>query len=153
MLYKANTEIGLSRTITEWLLRNLTTSSTIDIWCTAMNHMNRYSIRADIQKEFHHIRLDEKERDAQRLVWYNNLEEWKIVALRYTRVVFAACPSPYIIDSTLSIHLYPHEDIYPETVQALKDDTYVDDAQYGSNIRENLRKFKEEAKMILQKKD
>ena len=102
------------------------------------NRMNKYCILADIQKAFLQIRLDEKDRDAQRLVWYNNLQERKIVELRFTRVIFGAGPSPYILGSTLETHIDLFKDIYPETVKALRDDTYVDDVQYGSNVKENL---------------
>ena len=115
------------------------------------NRMNKYCILADIQKEFLQIRLDEKDRDAQRLVWYNNLQERKIIELRFTRVIFGAGPSPYILGSTLETYLDPFKDIYPETVKTLKGDTYVDDVQYGSNVKENLEKFKKESKLILEK--
>ena len=115
------------------------------------NRMNKHCILADIQKAFLQIRLDEKDRDAQRLVWYNNLQERKIVELRFTRVIFGAGPSPYILGSTLETHIDLFKDIYPETVKALRDDTYVDDVQYGSNVKENLQKFKDESMLILQK--
>ena len=115
------------------------------------NRMNKYCILADIQKAFLQIRLDEKDRDAQRLVWYNNLQERKIVELRFTRVIFGAGPSPYILGSTLETHIDLFKDIYPETVKALRDDTYVDDVQYGSNVKENLQKFKDESTLILEK--
>ena len=107
------------------------------------NRTNKYCILADIQKAFLQIRLDEKDRDAQRLVWYNNLQERKIMELRFT--------SPYILGSTVETHLDPFKDIYPETVNALKDNTYVDNVQYGSNVKENLEKFKKESKLILKK--
>ena len=83
------------------------------------NRMNKYCILADIQKAFLQIRLDEKDSDAQRLVWYNNLQERRIMELRFTRVIFGAGPSPYILGSTLETHLDPFKDIYPETVKAL----------------------------------
>ena len=60
------------------------------------NRMNKYCILADIQKAFLQIRLNEKDRDAQRLVWYNNLQERKIVELRFTRVILGAEPSSWI---------------------------------------------------------
>ena len=117
------------------------------------NCMNKYCILADIQKVFLQIRLDEKDRDAQRLVWYNNLQERKIMELRFTRVIFGAGPSPYVLGSTLETHLDPFKDMYSETVKALKDDTYVDDVQYGSNFKEKFKKekFKNESKLILEK--
>ena len=90
-----------------------------------------------------------KRTDAQRLVWYNNLQERKIMEYRFTRVILGAGPCPYILGSTLETHLDQFKYIYPETVKALKDDTYVDDVQYGSNVKENLEKFKKESKLIL----
>ena len=58
--------------------------------------MNNYCILADIQKAFLQIKLDEKDKDAQRLVWYRNLEEIKIVELRFTRQISGAGPRSYI---------------------------------------------------------
>lgn len=71
------------------------------------SRMNSYCILADIQKAFLQIKLDEKDKDAQRLAWYRNLEEIKIVELRFTRQIFGAGPRSYIFGWTLETHLDP----------------------------------------------
>ena len=81
------------------------------------NCKGRHCIFADIQKAFLQIRLDEKDRDAQRLVRYNNLEKRKIVQLRFVRVIIRAGPSPYIFGSTLDTRLDLYEVIYLERVK------------------------------------
>ena len=52
------------------------------------NRMKKYCITGDVRKAFLQIKLDPVDRDAQRLFWYNNLEERKITAYRFTRVIF-----------------------------------------------------------------
>eukprot|EP00795_Rhopilema_esculentum_P008342 gene8342-14309_t len=83
-------------------------------------------------------------------VWYNNLEERKMIAYRFTRVIFGSAPSPYILGATLENHLSQYTKRFPETVEALLKNTYVDDVQFGSHKEEDLLKFKAEATQILQ---
>ena len=44
------------------------------------SRMKKYCITGDIKKAFLQIKLDPVDRDAQRLFWYDNLEERKITA-------------------------------------------------------------------------
>ena len=114
------------------------------------NRMLPLCITGDIKKAFLQIKLDPADRDAQRLFWYNNLEERKMVAYRFTRVIFGAASSPYILGATLEKHLSQYRETFPETVKALLNNTYVDDVQFGGHKREDLLNFKAEATQILQ---
>ena len=69
------------------------------------NRMEKLCVMGDIEKAFHQIRMREEDRDAQRVLWYNNVEEKKIFEYRFTRVIFGAGPSPYILGATLHKHL------------------------------------------------
>ena len=84
-------------------------------------------------------------------MWYDNLTDRNIVEYRFTRVIFGATPSPYVLGSTLQKHVRTFDKESPKTVKALLEDTYVDDVQSGSDSIEELQKFKEEATAIMDK--
>ena len=112
------------------------------------NRFRRYCVTGDMKKAFLQIRIHEADRDVQRILWYNNLTDRQIEEYRFTRVIFGASPSPYILGATLQKHLENIE-THPETVQALLEDTYVDDIQGGGDSKEDVLKFKTEASQIL----
>lgn len=115
------------------------------------NRMRSHCVTGDIKKAFLQIRIDEQDRDAQRTLWYNNLTDMHIVEYRFTRVIFGAAPSPYILGATLQKHVKQFQTEYPETTKALLEDTYVDDVQSGGDSVGELEKFKEEATTIMKK--
>ena len=103
-----------------------------------------------MKKAFLQIRINEEYRDAQKMVWYNNLEKRKIFEYRFTRVIFGAAPSPYILGATLQQHVGQFQDEYAKTTNVLLDDTYVYDVQsVGESISE-LETFKEQARTIME---
>ncbi|CAB4034595.1 Hypothetical predicted protein [Paramuricea clavata] len=99
-------------------------------------------------KAFLQIIVQECDRDAQRILWYDDLCNRNILEYRFIRVIFGATPSPYILGATLQKHLEGYQSIYPETVQMLRDDTYVDDIQGGGDSKDVVQ-FREEATTIL----
>ena len=111
--------------------------------------MRKYCITGDVKKAFLQIKLDAADRDAQRLFWYNNLKERKIIAYRFTRVIFGSAPSLYILGATFEKHIDHYKEAFPKTVKDLKDNTYVDDVQSGDDTKEELIRFKEEATKIM----
>ena len=113
--------------------------------------MHPYCVTGDIQKAFLQIKVNEEDRDAQRTLWYNNLTDRNIVEYRFTRVIFGATSSPYVLGSTLQRHVKNFDKEYPETAKALLEDTYVDDVQSGGDSIEELQKFKDEATTIMDK--
>ena len=64
------------------------------------NRLKKLCVTGDIEKAFHQIRVHEDDRDAQRVLWFVNLDERKVVEYRFTRVIFGAAPSPYILGAT-----------------------------------------------------
>ncbi len=123
-----------------------------------------YSIglTADIEKAFLMIGVEEGDRDALRFLWVNNVddEEPAIRPLRFTRVVFGVCSSPFLLNSTIQYHLERYRGSHPLLVRKLVESFYVDDVvtraaseeealQLYSDSREvlkdggfNLRKFR-----------
>ena len=113
------------------------------------NRMNKLCVLADIKKAFLQIRIHEIDRDAQRLIWYKDLKKRELTELRFTRVIFGSSSSPYILGATIKKHISKYKDVYPKTVLALEEDTYVDDLQAGGETVEELNIFKKEATQIL----
>ena len=95
------------------------------------NRFRKYCVTGDIQKAFLQIRVKECDRDAHRILWYDNLTDRNVREYRFARVIFGATPSPYILGSTIEKHLKLYEGRYPETVKTLREDTYVDDIHGG----------------------
>ena len=56
------------------------------------SRMRKYCITSDVKKAFLQTKLDPVDRGAQRLFWYNNLGERKIIAYRFIRVIFGSAP-------------------------------------------------------------
>ncbi|PFX16088.1 hypothetical protein AWC38_SpisGene19665 [Stylophora pistillata] len=113
------------------------------------NRLNFLCITDDIQKAFLQIKVDPKDRDALRLLWYENLNSRTVLQYRFTRVIFGSGPSPYILGATLQKHVSQYADKYPTTTVELLKITYVDDMQSGGGQKEELLKLKEESSKIM----
>ena len=77
---------------------------------------------------------------------------WKIdksYHIGFTRVVFGSGPSPYILGATIQKHVAQYAEVFPQTVEDLQRDTYVDDVQSGGEDAEELQWFKREATQIM----
>ena len=101
--------------------------------------MHPYCVTGDLQKAFLQINIDERDRDAQRTLWYDNLTDRNVVEYRLTRVIVGATPSPYVLGSTLQKHVRTFDKEYPKTVKALFEDSYVNDVQSGGDSIEELQ--------------
>ena len=104
-------------------------------------------ILADIQKAFLQVGLKEEDRDAFRFLFnVNGIEKH----FRFTRIPFGVEASPFMLGATVQHHLDLQPANVEDTVQALKDNTYVDNImQIGSDVSE-LETFKAEATDILE---
>ena len=69
------------------------------------NWFKRFVITGDVQKAFLQIRIDGRDRDLQRIMWYNNLQDRLIKEFPCSRVIFGESPSPYILGATTERHL------------------------------------------------
>ena len=113
------------------------------------NRFRRYCVTGDVKKASLQIMIQRCDRDAQRVLWYDDLESLNIFEYRFTRAIFGATSSPYILGATLEKHLEQYENRYTSTVKSLLDDTYVDDIQGGGNSEEDVIKFKVESTEIM----
>ena len=69
--------------------------------------------------------------------------------LRFTRILFGAEASPFISGATLQYHYDQQPEELSETVQTLRDNTYVDNLMKTGSEIEEMSKFKSEATEIL----
>ena len=109
--------------------------------------MSTHILLADIQKAFLQISIREEDRDAFRFLFNVNGKEQH---LRFTRVPFGVEASPFLLGATLQYHYEQQPTELEETVEALKEDTYVDNLMKTSDNVEELENFKREASDILE---
>ena len=94
--------------------------------CLLRNRPKLLCITGDIQKAFLQIKVDPKDRDAVRLLWYQYLDSKTVTEYRFTRVIFGSGPSPYILGATLKKHMSQYAEKVPSTTDELLNNTYVD---------------------------
>ncbi|XP_068738502.1 uncharacterized protein [Montipora capricornis] len=102
---------------------------------------------ADLQKAFLQITIKDEDRDAFRFLFNINGKEEH---LRFARVPFGAEASPFMLGATLQYHFNKQPPELQDTVQALKENTYVDNLMRTGNGVEELKEFKQEATEILE---
>ena len=108
--------------------------------------MSPYLLLGDIQKAFLQISVNSEDRDAFRFM-FNLLRNEE--HLRFTRIPFGAEASPFISGATLQYHYDQQPEELSETVQTLRDNTYVDNLMKTGSEIEEMSKFKSEATEIL----
>ncbi|KAK3755475.1 hypothetical protein QZH41_005979 [Actinostola sp. cb2023] len=111
--------------------------------------MKEFCLTGDVKQAFLQIEVDPIDRDAQRLLWYNDLETRETAMYHFTRVMFGSVSSPFILGATLRKHVSEYIDMYPQTAQELLENTYVDDIQFGSDDKQDPYKFKHESSELL----
>ena len=103
------------------------------------NKFRKFCVSGDIQKAFLQIWVHEKDRDAQRILWYDNLEERNVTDYRFTRVIFGATSSPYILGTTMQKHVSEYTDRYPETTKSLRVSTHLTELNLFHDYMATLR--------------
>ena len=109
------------------------------------------AIIADIEKAFLMVGVAEKDRDALCFLWVNDVREKEVTVrpLRFTRVVFGVCSSPYLLNYTIRHHLQQYMSSHPELVKKLIESFYVDDVVTGASTEEEAFQLYTESKSIL----
>ena len=104
---------------------------------TVMLRFRMYKIvlLADIKQAFLQIEVDPEDRDALRFLWVKNPKDLNspILEYRFTREVFGAGPSPYILGGTVRHHMEQYKAIDPEFVEDVNESLYVDDYVSGGD--------------------
>ena len=84
---------------------------------------------ADMKKAFLQTEVDKRDRDCLRPLWAKSpvTEDMEVEKLRFTRVIFGAGPSPFLLNGTVRHHLIQYNVQDPEFVKRVIDRLYVDD--------------------------
>lgn len=109
--------------------------------------MSRDILLGDIEKAFLQVGIKQEERDAFRFLFKVNGQEEHF---RFTRVPFGAEASPFILGATLQHHYDQQPEEVSETVQTLRENTYVDNLMKTGQGLEEMERFKTEATQILE---
>ena len=94
------------------------------------------AITADIKKNYLQINVEKEDRDYFRFLWFKNLftsRETTLCKYRFTRVVFGATCSQFLLNATVNNHIEKYVNIDPDFVKRVKDKFYVDDSSTGVN--------------------
>ena len=92
------------------------------------------AITADIEKAYLQIDIEKQDRDYLRFLWFKNLfsnDNSNIVKYRFTRVIFGATCSQFLLNATVDNHIEKYVSIDPEFVKKVKGKFYVDDLNTG----------------------
>ena len=111
----------------------------------------RVALTADIEKAFLMISVNQRDRDALRFLWVDNVQqkEPKIITLRFTRVVFGVSSSPFLLNATIRHHLEKFSASYPRLVSCISQSLYVDDLVCGASDEESAYELFVTSKRIL----
>ena len=117
------------------------------LWDMVRVRMSTHLLLADLQKAFLQIAIKEEDRDAFRFLFNVNDKEEH---LRFARIPFGAEASPFMLGATLQHHFNQQPPELEDTVQALKENTYVDNLMKTGSEVEELTRFKQEATEVLE---
>ena len=95
---------------------------------------SRIALTGDVEKAFLMVGIAEEDRDVLRFLWIDDIEKKnpEIVVLRFTRVVFGVCSSPFLLNATLKHHIERYKNGDPEFVDQFLHSIYVDDLSSGA---------------------
>ena len=111
---------------------------------------SRVALTGDVEKAFLMVGITKEDRDVLRFLWVDDIEKKcpEIVVLRFTRVVFGVCSSPFLLNATMKYHIERYKNEDPEFVDQYLRSIYVDDlssgaadsdAAYGLYLKSKLR--------------
>ena len=98
--------------------------------------MKPIALTGDIGKRFFQIAVHENHRDLLRCLWFKNLfsyEPTEIQAYRFTRLLFGASSSPFLLNATIRKHGQSDEKIDEEFARIFRNKFYVGDLNCGVN--------------------
>jgi len=96
---------------------------------------NKIAWIADIEKAFLNIALHPEDAEAIRFLWPKEPEipGSPLIAYKWKRVPFGLSPSPFLLRVTINKHFKSLKSRFPETIEQLEKNLYVDDYLGGAN--------------------
>ena len=121
-------------------------------WCFNSFPIFQYAFITDIEKGFLQIGVAECDRNFMRLLWYdgdvsnNDWPKEKVISYRFCRVPFGFRASPYLLNQTF--HLSQYKQSFPDTVEAINKNVYVDDIIVSADCANKLQIISQETKRV-----
>ena len=103
------------------------------------------SLCGDIEKALLQIRIRESQIDALRFHWVSNLDLNRIEVNRFIRLVFGLTQSPFILEGTLKKHFNNYKYVYPELIENIRSDMFVDDLVSGGIMLSEFEVIKQKS--------
>ena len=103
-------------------------------------------ITGDIEKGYLQIGVDEKDRDSLGFLWFKNLfneHQVKLCKYRFTRIIFGANCSQFLLNATFENHVSKYAVLDTEFVKKVRKKFYIDDLNTGVNsVKEGVELLK-----------
>ena len=103
------------------------------------------ALSADIEAAYLQILVHPDDRDYMRLLYFDDVtaENPKVVKYRFTRVIFGASSSPFLLARVIRNHAEKYKDEDPAFVEAVLRQLYADDFNGGApNQRDGYELYK-----------
>ena len=106
--------------------------------------IHNIAINSDLEKAYLQISVAPELRNYLRFVWYQSLNDTNLEIIKcFTRVIFGACCSQYLLNLIVKTHLQKYADKDPEFVEKMMKSFYVDDLISGTkNLEEGVKLFR-----------
>ncbi|GFW25950.1 integrase catalytic domain-containing protein [Trichonephila clavipes] len=109
---------------------------------------------SDIEQAFLQICLADQHKDAVRFIWSDDEpcvhKRPKLQVYRFNRVNFGVNSSPFLLAATITHHIKKYKHEFPDTVELLDRNFYVDDLISGGNEFEEALQTSRRAKNIME---
>ncbi|XP_011251973.2 uncharacterized protein LOC105248729 [Camponotus floridanus] len=109
---------------------------------------HKYVYMADIAKMYRQILVDPRDRDYQRIVWYNQ-DQSDIQDYQLSTVTYGTASAPFLALRVIKQLITDEGAAFPLATPILQDDIYVDDVLFGANDISVLRQVREQLCSLL----
>ena len=110
----------------------------------------KIAINADVKKMYLNISVKEDDRDKLRFFWKDG-DNQQTVIYRSTVLPFGLTCSPFLAIATVHCHLDKYAEKYPNMVNQLKKNMYIDDALTGAETEDEAIQLYEESYGVMKK--
>ncbi|GFW85449.1 uncharacterized protein TNCV_144941 [Trichonephila clavipes] len=116
--------------------------------------LNAIAFCSDIKQAFLQICLADEHKDAVRFLWSDDEpcvdKRPKLQVYRFNQVNFGVSSSPFLLAATIRHHIEKYKHEFPDTVELLDRNFYVDDLISGGNEFEEALQTSRRAKNIME---
>ncbi|GFW49834.1 integrase catalytic domain-containing protein [Trichonephila clavipes] len=116
--------------------------------------LNAIAFCSDIKQAFLQICLADEHKDAVRFLWSDDEpcvhKRPKLQVYRFNRVNFGVSSSPFLLAATIRHHIERYKHEFPDTVELLDRNFYVDDLISGGNEFDEALQTSRRAKNIME---